>query len=86
MEIVFCRIRDVVLVIALIAAPAVAFGQTQTTTREGNIWDWRDHQPTEAQVRHEESAAGIAPTQSEIDSTSATVDRLYQELLHRSPD
>jgi hypothetical protein len=78
--------RAVALTLALITAPAAALAQTQTPTREGNIWGWRDHQPTEAQVRQEENAAGIAPTESSRDSASTKVDQLYQQLLHRSPD
>jgi hypothetical protein len=86
MESMSVRIRAMALTFALVAAPAAALAQTQTPTREGNIWGWRDHQPTEAQVRQDESAAGIAPTQSDQHSTATTVDQLYQQLLHRSPD
>ena len=79
------RISTVALMLALLAAPA-AVAQTGTPTREGNIWGWRDHQPTMAQTRRSEEAAGIAPTPSQGDASSATVDQLYRELLHRSPD
>jgi hypothetical protein len=72
--------------LALLAAPAAGFAQTGTPTREGNIWGWCDHQPTMAQTRQSEEAAGIAPTPSQRDASSATVDQLYRELLHRSPD
>lgn len=78
--------RAVALTFALITAPAAALAQTQAPTREGNIWGWRDHQPTEAQVRQDENAAGIAPRESNRESASTAVDQLYQELLHRSPD
>ena len=36
-------------------------GGAATPTREGNIWDHKDHQPTEAEVRAAEKAAGITP-------------------------
>ena len=76
----------VTLTFALLAMPVVAHSQQAgTPTREGNIWGWRDHQPAEAQVQENERAAGIAPTQSQRDSTAAAVDQLYQELLHRVP-
>ena len=51
---------------------------------EGNIWDWRDHQPTEVQVEQNEKAAGIAQTPSERESASATVEQLYRQLLQSS--
>ena len=72
-------------VIALLALPA-AHTWAETATREGNIWGWRDHQPTEAVVQRNERAAGIAPTPSQSKSDAAKLDQLYQELLHRSPD
>ncbi len=58
----------------------------QVQTREGNTWDWRDHQPTEPQVQQDERAAGVAPTQSEQDSAAATVDQLYRQLLQNKPN
>ena len=67
--------------------PAAA-GQPQSAAqipaREGNTWDWRDHQPTQGQVQQNEQAAGIAPTQSQQDSAAATVDQLYKQLLSKA--
>lgn len=74
------RISTMVLSFALLAAPAAAFAQSGVPTREGNVWDWRDHQPTEAEVSQKEKAAGIAPTPSQRNSDSAAVDELYQQL------
>jgi hypothetical protein len=68
--------------VALLAASAASFAQAQTPTREGNIWDWRDHQPTEAQVDQKEKAAGVAPTASEKASTVATENHLDRRLLN----
>jgi hypothetical protein len=79
------RLSAMTLAAALLAAPAAAFAQAQMPTREGNIWDWRDHQPTEAQVQQKEKAAGVAPTLSQRDATSDTVNRLYRQLLDGSP-
>lgn len=70
-----------VLLAALLMAPIEAFAQAQTPTRVANIWDWRDHQPTETQVQREEKAAGIAPTPSEESSEAATLDQIYRQLL-----
>jgi hypothetical protein len=80
------RIPAMALTFVLLAVPSASFAQAQTPTREGNIWDWRDHQPTEAQTQQSEQAAGIAATKSQRDSTAAAVDQLYQQLLHRSAE
>jgi hypothetical protein len=74
------RMTVTALAVALLAAPATAFGRDQVPARDANVWDWRAHQPTEAQVVHQEEAAGIAPTQSARESTAATVDQLYRQL------
>jgi hypothetical protein len=76
------RIPAIALAFALLAAPAAALAQVPT--REGNIWDWRDHQPTETQVQQNEKAAGIAQTPSQRETASDTVDQLYRQLLQRS--
>jgi hypothetical protein len=77
------RISTMVLSLALLAAPAAAFAQSGVPAREGNVWAWRDHQPTEADVSQKEKAAGIAPTPSQRDSDSGAVDELYQQLMHQ---
>ncbi|HET6239888.1 MAG TPA: hypothetical protein VFE41_33765 [Acetobacteraceae bacterium] len=74
------RVTVTALAVALLAAPATAFGQEQVPTRDANVWDWRAHQPTEAQVVNKEEAAGVAPTPSQRDSAAATVDQLYRQL------
>jgi hypothetical protein len=76
------RIPAMALTFVLLAAPAAAFAQVPT--REGNVWNWRDHQPTEMQVEHNEKVAGIAQTPSERESASATVEQLYRQLLQSS--
>jgi hypothetical protein len=73
-------IPTAVLTFALLAAPATGFAD-QVPTREGNIWDWRDHQPTTAQVQNQEKTAGVAPTPTQAASDAATVDRLYRRLI-----
>jgi hypothetical protein len=80
MATVSIRIPTAVLTFALLAAPATGFAD-QVPTREGNIWDWRDHQPTMAQVQKQEKAAGVAPTPSQGASDAATMDRLYRQLV-----
>ena len=72
------------LAVALLAAPAATFGQTPAPSRDANVWDWRDHQPSQAEVVQKERAAGVAATPSQRDSSAATVDQLYRQLLERS--
>jgi hypothetical protein len=71
-----------VLSFALVAAPAPVFAQSGVPAREGNVWAWHDHQPTEADVSQKEQEAGIAPAPSHRDSNAAAVDELYQQLIH----
>jgi hypothetical protein len=83
-------IRMMAVALALLAARAPAYAQSEVPlgngpVRNGNVWDWRDHQPTEAGVSQKEKAAGIAPAPARVRSNSATVDELYQQLLHQPP-
>jgi hypothetical protein len=80
MTTVSIRIPIAILTFAMLAAPTMGFAD-QVPTREGNIWDWRDHQPTTAQVQKQEKAAGVAPTPSQGASEAATVDQLYRQLM-----
>jgi hypothetical protein len=79
------RIPTMALTFALLAAPATAFTQSGVPTREGNIWGWRDHQPTEAEVSRKEAAAGVAPAPSQRAANAATVNELFRQALHKSP-
>ena len=80
MKIAPARLRGVALAIALFVVPAVGFAQP-VATQNGNVWDWRAHQPTEGRVQQKERAAGVAPTASQRDQAASTVDDLYRELL-----
>jgi hypothetical protein len=61
--------RAVAIAIALVLAGSslalaqsnLSPGGTALPTREGNIWNHQDHQPTEAEVRAAEKAAGLTP-------------------------
>jgi len=72
------------LTVALLAVPAATFGQTPTPSRDANVWGWHDHQPTQAEVVQRERAAGVAVSPSQRDSSAATVDELYRQILERS--
>ena len=78
------RIAAIALGFAVSATSPAAFAQSSTPTRVGNIWDWQDHQPTQARTVQNEKAAGVAPSQSQIDANAAAEQQLYRQLLHRS--
>jgi hypothetical protein len=78
------RIAALALAFAVSAASPAAFAQSSTPTHEGNIWDWSDHQPTQAQTMQNEKSAGVAPSQSQSDANAAAEQQLYRQLLHRS--
>jgi hypothetical protein len=59
-----------------------AFAEEQTPARTGNIWNWRDHQPTETQVERDEKAAGVAPTPSQESLEAAILDQINRQSLH----
>jgi len=78
------QIPALALTVALLAAPAAAFGQASAASRDANVWGWHDHQPTQAEVVQRERAASIAASPSQRDSAGATVDELYRQSLERS--
>lgn len=79
------RFPTIAMAVALLLPPATTLAQTGAPTREGNTWDWRDHQPTKTEVSRMEKAAGIAPAPSQNASNTANVEALYQQLMRRQP-
>ncbi|MBX6742668.1 MAG: hypothetical protein IRY87_11570 [Acetobacteraceae bacterium] len=55
----------------------------QPPPRIGPEWDWRNHQPTEAEVEARERAAGRQPSANAEDVRE--VDQLYRELTGQNP-
>jgi hypothetical protein len=78
------RIAAMALAFAVSVASPAAFAQSSAPIRVGDVWDWQDHQPTEARTLQNEKVAGIAPTQHQIDANAAAEQQLYRQLLHRS--
>jgi len=76
------RILIAVTMAALLAISITSVAKARTPTREGNIWDWRNHQPTETQVDRKERAAGVAPSASERAATETAENDLAQRLLN----
>jgi hypothetical protein len=78
------QISALALAVALLGVPSATFGQTAAPSHDANVWGWRDHQPTQAEVVQKEKASGVAATPSQRDSTGATLDELYRQILERS--
>jgi hypothetical protein len=76
-----------VLLLAGAAAMLLATSYTiaRSAPNDGNVWDWRDHQPTRAQTVQKEKAAGVEPTKAERKSKAITENRLDQQL-QKAPD
>ncbi len=71
------------VVLAVGLSPAVAqHAPPATPSRIDNIWGWRAHQPTEAEVRSRKPAdAATAQAQRSADDE---VNQIYQSLMGRS--
>ena len=76
------RSRITMLAAALTAmVSSTALAQTRVPTREGNIWDWRDHEPVPSDVMRKEQATGIAPSPPHQQATTDEVETLYRNLM-----
>jgi hypothetical protein len=64
----------VAALVPLFPVPAPLFAQVL----EDNIWGWHDHQPTEAWVRQNEEAAGVAASQSQTKAEHPALARASQ--------
>lgn len=71
------------LAAAALAVPffAVAPAAAQTVPRNGNIWDFKAHQPTRAGVRRRERRAGVAASPAQARRNAGEVHQLDQHLL-----
>ena len=71
------------LVIAALTVPffAVAPAVAESVPRNGNIWDYKAHQPTRAGVRRHERRAGVAASPAQARRNAGEVQQLDQQLL-----
>ena len=53
--------------------------------RIDNIYGGLDHQPTQSEVQDRERAAGLGLSTAQQQRNAVTVDKLYEQLLGRSP-
>jgi hypothetical protein len=65
-----------IFLLSVLALPAKA----QQSSRDGNVWNGREHQPTQERVQHREQAAGIAPSTQQRTATDAELDQLSRQL------
>jgi hypothetical protein len=65
-------------------APSRDAPSRDAPSRDANVWDWRAHQPTQAEVVQREKAAGIAASPSQRDSSDAALEQLYRQALERA--
>ena len=81
-------IREVTICAAVVAAslsPAAAaphHTSSATPSRIDNIWNWRDHQPTEGEVRSLEPHD--PPYFRAQQEASDEVNQIYQQLMRQS--
>lgn len=67
--------------VALAVIPHLAIAQQHVPTREGNIWNGMDHEPTPSEVERGEAAAGITPPAAQQNRTTDEVESLYRQLM-----
>ncbi|HYZ31497.1 MAG TPA: hypothetical protein VE684_04340 [Crenalkalicoccus sp.] len=60
-------------------------GSAAPPARIGNTYDWRHHDPTQAEAESLEQAQGLAPNPQQQSRDAAEVDQLYRQLMGSSP-
>ena len=60
---------------------AIAPAAAESVPRNGNIWDYKAHQPTRAEVRQRERRAGVAASPAQARRNAGEVQQLDQHLL-----
>ena len=71
--------------LVLVVAPSLALAADQVPTREGNIWDWRNHEPVPSEVHRLEQSAGIAAPPAQQEKATGDVESLYNQLMKSEP-
>ena len=65
--------------VIFVAAPGIALGKPPA--RVDNIWHWRHHEPSPAQLRRAERAKPVLPLPGPRPATTAEVEDLYHLLM-----
>jgi hypothetical protein len=71
-------IRRAALLVGSLLLPTVAGAQA---TREGDIYNGQNHEPSPSQVRNGEAAAGIAPDQQQQRKEDQDIEAMERKLL-----
>jgi hypothetical protein len=74
--------RSIVMVL-LAAAMVPAASRASLAQRNANVWDGKDHQPTEGAVDAEERAAGVRPGPGRDQRLNEEVDQTARRLLQQ---
>jgi hypothetical protein len=69
------------VLLGAVLLPALAQAQA---LREGNIWDFKDHQPTAGEVQSQEKSAGVGPSQGQARHQQDELDVEGRQLLERA--
>ena len=69
------------MVLALCAFSAFAASQNDVPTREGNTWDWRNHEPVPSEVQKQEQSQGVALPGAQQKKENDDVESLYRQLM-----
>jgi hypothetical protein len=69
------------LVLAALLVPELRVALTEPA-RNGNIWDWQDHEPVPSEVQKKEQAAGIAPSPQQQQADDRELDSICRDLLN----
>jgi hypothetical protein len=80
------RITLPAAVLGLAMAQVAALAQEGgVPTREGNIWNGKDHEPVPSRVHREEEAAGIAPSGAQQQKADDDIEEIYRQLMRNEP-
>ena len=67
--------------IIVLALPMAALGQA----RNGNVWDWKAHEPSAPAVQDAERSNGIALPPQQAEQQNREVEQLGHQLLQQTP-
>jgi hypothetical protein len=78
-----CTVAAILAMLAMGAANAQSTDRStgsETPSREGNVWDYKNHQPTEVEVEAAEKAAGAGKPATTGAQLDRTLEHLQQEI------
>jgi hypothetical protein len=61
--------------------PGIGNREDRVATREGNTWNWRDHEPDPSMVHRKEEAAGHGASAGQQKKTTDDLENIYRQLM-----